>query len=172
MGKEWFSFQVPSGSAGPDCRSEPGLSRAHLGYGHLLRMLLSHRDAHPQQTLAPSCSCHPQMEPGTRHSVIVPAPRQFGVSRCSGGCGCCGGAGCPSLGVQDRVAGPPDVPAPQAMHMSSEEGNYHPKDCEGGSSGLVLSPGWAPIDMQTVSPCPAGTYRHGKCCHGAHHRPL
>lgn len=66
---------------------------------------------------------------------------------------------------QDRVAGPPDIPAPQGMCMSSEEGNYHPKGCEGGSSGLILSPSWAPIDMQTVSLCPAGTYRHAKCCH-------
>lgn len=64
-----------------------------------------------------------------------------------------------------RVAGTPDIPAPQGMRMSPEEGNYHPKDCEGGSSGLILSPSWAPIDMQTVSPCPAGTYRHAKCCH-------
>lgn len=115
MGKGWFSFQVTSGPAGPGCSSGHGLTYGQLGYGHLLGMLLSRGDAHPQLTLVSSCSCSPGMEHNTRHGVTVPWPPP--AVSCEqmrwGGCGLCGGAGCSSLGAQAKVSESLDVPAPQ-----------------------------------------------------------
>lgn len=87
-GKGWFSFQKPSGSAAPSCRSGcaavPGLADARLGCGCLLVMLLPCRDAQPRQTWARCCFSSSQMETSTRRGR-PPAPSGSRVPAETGG---------------------------------------------------------------------------------------
>lgn len=134
------------------------------GLWHLLGMLLSRRDAHPQQTLAPSCSCSPQMEHGSRHGVTVPLSpgplRQCWVSSCDREgvgsvvmLGALHSAGSPSVPApQGSVAGPPMSPKPGEGHTDT----LRSQDRVAGSPKCLCNPwqgGRAGSQVTQISPC-------------------